>query len=152
MDKLLELGYDISRLWNAYAPTYFNGVKNTLLLAIAATAIGCVIGLICGILNTIPYTKNDSPLKRLVLKLIRILVRIYVEIFRGTPMVLRQYSFTTAFPISLMAKLPSPVTAVCGWPALSSFPSIPALTWPNPFVAASSPLILARPKALRPSA
>ena len=89
MDKLLELGYDISRLWNAYAPTYFNGVKNTLLLAIAATAIGCVIGLICGILNTIPYTKNDSPLKRLVLKLIRILVRIYVEIFRGTPMVLQ---------------------------------------------------------------
>ena len=89
MDKLLELGYDISRLWNAYAPTYFNGVKNTLLLAIAATAIGCEIGLICGILNTIPYTKNDSPLKRLVLKLIRILVRIYVEIFRGTPMVLQ---------------------------------------------------------------
>ena len=89
MDKLLELGYDISRLWNAYAPTYFNGVKTPLLLAIAATAIGCVIGLICGILNTIPYTKNDSPLKRLVLKLIRILVRIYVEIFRGTPMVLQ---------------------------------------------------------------
>jgi len=89
MDKLIELGYDISRLWSAYYPTYFNGVKNTLILAVVATLIGCIIGLICGILNTIPYSKNDTLLKRGVLKLIRGIVRVYVEIFRGTPMVLQ---------------------------------------------------------------
>ena len=89
MDKLIKLGHDIARLWSNYYPTYFNGVKNTLILAVVATLIGCIIGLICGILNTIPYSRNDTPLKRGVLKLIRAIVRVYVEIFRGTPMVLQ---------------------------------------------------------------
>ena len=89
MDKLIELGQDMAKLWSNYYSMYLNGVKNTLILALVATAIGCVIGLVCGILNTIPYSKSDSPLKRFVLKLIRVLVRIYVEVFRGTPMVLQ---------------------------------------------------------------
>ena len=89
MDKLIKLGQDMAELWSKYSAMYLNGVKNTLILALVATAIGCVIGLVCGILNTIPYSKSDSPLKRFVLKLIRVLVRIYVEVFRGTPMVLQ---------------------------------------------------------------
>jgi putative lysine transport system permease protein len=89
MDKLSKLFDDIARLWAAYYPAYFTGIRNTLLLAVAATLIGCVIGLICGILNTIPYTQNDNIVKRFFLKLIRVLVRIYVEVFRGTPMVLQ---------------------------------------------------------------
>ena len=89
MDKLVKLCQDIAQLWSKYWPMYMSGVKNTLILALVATAIGCVIGLICGILNTIPYTKNDSLPKRFLLKLIRVLVRIYVEVFRGTPMVLQ---------------------------------------------------------------
>ena len=36
-------------LWTNYWPMYLNGIKKTLILALAATAIGCVIGLICGI-------------------------------------------------------------------------------------------------------
>lgn len=89
MDKLIRLGQDMSKLWSNYSGMYLNGVKNTLILALVATAIGCVIGLICGILNTIPYSRSDSLIKRLALKLIRVLVRIYVEVFRGTPMVLQ---------------------------------------------------------------
>ena len=50
---------------------------------------GCLIGLLCGVLNTIPYTKNAHPAKRFFLKLLRALIRIYVEVFRGTPMVLQ---------------------------------------------------------------
>ena len=89
MDKLIELGQDMVLLWSTYRPMYLSGVWNTLLLALVATVIGCFIGLICGILNTIPYGKNDPAPKRFVLKLIRALVRIYVELFRGTPMVLQ---------------------------------------------------------------
>ena len=89
MDKLIKLCSDIARLWGAYAPSYLNGVKNTLILAIVATLLGCIIGLVCGVLNTIPYSKNDPAWKRFLLKAIRVLVRIYVEIFRGTPMVLQ---------------------------------------------------------------
>ena len=89
MSMLAELGQDMVRLWSKYHVLYLNGIKNTLILALVATAIGCIIGLICGILNTIPYSKQDHILKRFVLKLIRVLVRVYVEVFRGTPMVLQ---------------------------------------------------------------
>ena len=89
MERLITLGSDMARLWEAYGPRYLAGVQNTLILALAATAIGCLIGLVCGILNTIPYTKRDSLGKRFVLRLIRVIVRIYVEVFRGTPMILQ---------------------------------------------------------------
>ncbi len=84
-----KLLYDMSRLWGKYWPMYMRGVFNTLGLALVATAIGCAIGLVCGILNTIPYTKRDPAPKRFLLKLVRVVVRVYVEVFRGTPMVLQ---------------------------------------------------------------
>ena len=89
MEKLIELFEDVVKLWTKYHPMYLNGIKNTLILALAATLIGCIIGLVCGILNTIPYSKNDNIVKRVLLRLIRIIVRVYVEVFRGTPMVLQ---------------------------------------------------------------
>ena len=89
MDKLVKLGQDVVLRWSTYWPMYLGGIRNTLILALVATVIGCIIGLICGILNTIPYTKNDPLPKRFLLKLIRVVVRVYVEVFRGTPMVLQ---------------------------------------------------------------
>lgn len=89
MDKLAQLGADIGDLLNRFGGSYLNGIRNTLVLALIATFLGCVIGLVCGILNTIPYTGNDPLPKRFLLRLIRVLVRAYVEIFRGTPMVLQ---------------------------------------------------------------
>ena len=89
MDKLSKLILDIGKLWENYSAAYFTGIQNTLILAVAATLAGCLIGLVCGVLNTIPYTQNDSPVKRFFLKLLRAVIRIYVEVFRGTPMVLQ---------------------------------------------------------------
>ena len=89
MDKLTQLGSDMVTLWSKYQDMYLDGIANTLILAVVATAIGCIIGFVCGILQTIPYTKSDSIVKRFFLKLIRVLVRVYVEVFRGTPMILQ---------------------------------------------------------------
>lgn len=89
MDKLVKIGNDMVLLWNNYSGMYLDGIKSTLLLALIATVIGCIIGLTCGILNTIPCSPNDPLPKRFVLKLIRGIVRVYVEVFRGTPMVLQ---------------------------------------------------------------
>jgi putative lysine transport system permease protein len=80
---------DIGRLWDVYGQAYLKGIQNTLILATVATLVGCLIGLLCGVLNTIPYTKRDNIFKRFLLKAIRVIVRIYVEVFRGTPMVLQ---------------------------------------------------------------
>lgn len=89
MDKFVKLGQDMVLLWDKYHPMYLSGIWNTLRLAFVATVIGCFIGLLCGVLNTIPYTKNDPLPKRFLLKLVRIIIRVYVEVFRGTPMVLQ---------------------------------------------------------------
>lgn len=89
MDKFTQLFADVAKLWANYSGAYLGGIKSTIILAVIGTVIGCLIGFICGILNTIPYQKNDSPLKKFVLKLIRAIIRVYVEVFRGTPMVLQ---------------------------------------------------------------
>lgn len=89
MDKLTQLGNDIMTLLGKYGSSYLTGIGNTLLLAVVATAIGCLIGLICGILQTIPHAKTDNIFKRFFLALIRVIIRIYVEVFRGTPMILQ---------------------------------------------------------------
>ena len=89
MDRFSLLLGDIVKLLQRYGGAYLSGVRNTLLLALAATFIGCLIGFLCGILQTIPHAKNDHPVKKLFLFLIRVIIRIYVEVFRGTPMVLQ---------------------------------------------------------------
>lgn len=89
MNIFVKLGQDIVRLWNEYAGLYLSGVWNTISLAVLCTAVGCLIGLLCGVLNTIPYTKNDNIFKRILLRAIRVLNQIYVEVFRGTPMILQ---------------------------------------------------------------
>ena len=86
MERLVQLGADIAKLWEQYGDDYLNGIQNTLILALVATLLGCIIGFVCGILNTIPCAKTDPPVKRFFIKLIRVIVRIYVEVFRGTPM------------------------------------------------------------------
>ena len=68
MDIFMELGNDIVRLWDAYGPTYLNGIKNTLILAVVATFFGCLIGLVCGVLNTIPCANQDPIWKKVLLK------------------------------------------------------------------------------------
>ena len=89
---LAQLFNDIADLLGprfGYGSVYLTGVKNTLVLAVAATAIGCVIGFICGILRTIPVAPTDSPVKKFFVGLLKALIRIYVEVFRGTPMILQ---------------------------------------------------------------
>jgi len=89
MDKFIQLSADITKLLGKYGGSYVTGIINTLILALVATVIGCLIGFVCGVLNTIPYSANDPLPKRILLKAVRVIVRIYVEVFRGTPMVLQ---------------------------------------------------------------
>ena len=89
MDKFSQLITDMGLLLTHHWPAYLTGIRNTLILAIVATVIGCIIGLLCGILTTIPCSPKDPAVKRFFVKLLNILIRIYVEVFRGTPMVLQ---------------------------------------------------------------
>ncbi len=83
------MGSDIVKLWNEYHRLFLNGIEKTIVLALLGTAVGCLIGFLCGILQTIPCAKSDNPFKKFFLTLLRVIIRIYVEVFRGTPMILQ---------------------------------------------------------------
>lgn len=72
-----------------YGPSYATGLYRTMVIALISTAIGCVIGLAVGVVQTIPLTANDNPVKKFFVKLIKLILNIYVEVFRGTPMMIQ---------------------------------------------------------------
>lgn len=98
MDKIIDLGNDIARLWQGNADKYIDGAWSTIVLAVIGTLIGCIIGLGCGILQTIPVSKSDNIFKKVLLKILRAVLRIYVEVFRGTPMILQAVFVYFAIP------------------------------------------------------
>lgn len=70
-----------------YGMTYVRGAGTTLILAVCGTMIGCLIGFAVGVLQTIPDDPKDNSAKRCLIKVMRAILRGYVELFRGTPMI-----------------------------------------------------------------
>ena len=65
------------------------GAGITLLLALTGTVIGCIIGFLVGVVQTIPIEPQDLLIKKILLKIVRWLLSAYVEVFRGTPMIVQ---------------------------------------------------------------
>ena len=73
-----------------YGFSYLRGAGTTLLLALVGTFFGCLIGFAVGALQTIPIDKQRDPIwKRALLKILHVVLRCYVELFRGTPMIVQ---------------------------------------------------------------
>ena len=72
-----------------YGVSFLNGAGKTMAIALVGTLIGCIIGFAVGIVQTIQVDKKDNPVKRGVLGLIKLILNIYVEVFRGTPMMVQ---------------------------------------------------------------
>ena len=72
-----------------YGVSFLNGAGKTMAIALVGTLIGCIIGFAVGIVQTIPVDKKDNPVKMGVLGLIKLILNIYVEVFRGTPMMVQ---------------------------------------------------------------
>ncbi len=70
-----------------YKGYFIQGVGYTMLIALVGTVVGLVIGLITGIIRTIPKSKNLFV--RVILKIVNAIISVYVEIFRGTPMMVQ---------------------------------------------------------------
>ena len=58
-----------------------------MLIALIGTVIGLIIGLLTGIIRTIPLSKNK--VVYYLQKTVNVIIAIYVEIFRGTPMMVQ---------------------------------------------------------------
>lgn len=72
-----------------YSASLGRGVLNTMIIAVLATLAGCVIGLAVGIVQTIPTNRTQAPVRWGLLGAVKFLLSAYVEIFRGTPMMVQ---------------------------------------------------------------
>lgn len=72
-----------------YWPLFLRGAEVTLIISLTGTIIGFGIGLLIGVIRTIPVDNNTNLLKKLFLKIINFILLCYIEIFRGTPMIVQ---------------------------------------------------------------
>ena len=90
---------DVLNIFIKYYPQLLTGVGNTLLIALTSTVAGLALGLLTGVVRTAPMSKN--PVLGALHKLLNAIIAIYVEIFRGTPMMVQSmviywgYAFAT---------------------------------------------------------
>lgn len=97
----------IVRIVSENWPMFLRGAGMTLFIALIGTVIGAVIGLMAGVIRTIPMPERGP--KKLVLKIINIILSIYIEFFRGTPMIVQAmviyYGSALAFNIDMNVML-----------------------------------------------
>lgn len=73
----------ISENW----PMFLRGAGVTLLISIIGTIVGTLIGLLIGVIRTIPIPERGP--KKIFLKVVNAILSIYIEFFRGTPMIVQ---------------------------------------------------------------
>lgn len=66
---------------------FLRGAGMTLFISIIGTLIGTLIGLLVGVIRTIPVPERG--IKKVFLKIINIILSVYIEFFRGTPMIVQ---------------------------------------------------------------
>lgn len=84
-------------------PMFARGAGMTMLVSMIGTVLGFFLGLIVGVIKTIPVPLKKG--KRIIQRIINTLLAIYVEVFRGTPMIVQAmviyYGSALAFGIHM---------------------------------------------------
>jgi putative lysine transport system permease protein len=84
-------------------PMFMRGAGMTLLISMIGTIIGSIIGLLVGVVRTIPMPERGA--KRGFLKVVNAILFAYIELFRGTPMIVQAmviyYGSALAFGIDM---------------------------------------------------
>ncbi len=96
---MVEFFNDVIDIIVAYYPHLLRGVGYTMLIAMIGTLAGLLIGLATGVVRTCPMSKNGFV--RFFQMVLNGIIAVYVEIFRGTPMMVQAmviywgYAFAT---------------------------------------------------------
>ncbi len=93
----------IVKIVSENGPMFLRGAGVTLLIALIGTVLGSIIGLLIGVIRTIP--KPELKINRIILKIVNGILSVYIEIFRGTPMIVQAmviyYGSALAFGIDI---------------------------------------------------
>ncbi len=93
----------IIKIFSENWPMFIRGAGVTLYISIIGTVLGFIIGLLVGIIRTIPEPQKGA--KKVIFKVVNVILSIYVEIFRGTPMIVQAmviyYGSALAFGVDM---------------------------------------------------
>jgi putative lysine transport system permease protein len=76
-------------LMKKYANLFVQGTWITLYVAVIGTILGFMLGYLIGIIEDIRVNREDNIGKKILIRLLKVISVIYVEIFRGTPMIVQ---------------------------------------------------------------
>ena len=79
----------IHLLFDEYGSLFLQGAGGTMLIAVVGTVAGFVIGLLVAILRTIPIKPSAPAWQRILLRGFKTVLTVYIEVFRGTPMIVQ---------------------------------------------------------------
>ena len=72
-----------------YSSMFLQGTWITLYVSVIGTIVGFILGYIVGIVGDIKIHKEDNPIKKGIIKFFKFICFLYVELFRGTPMIVQ---------------------------------------------------------------
>jgi putative lysine transport system permease protein len=72
-----------------YSELFIRGTWLTLVISVSGTLIGFILGYVIGIIEDTHINKEDNIVKKGLLGLLKIVSKVYVEIFRDTPMIVQ---------------------------------------------------------------
>lgn len=100
----------IGLIFSKYWKSFLTGTGNTLLMALVGTLAGFMIGLLIAIVRTVPMPENAGKVRRGVFGAINFLLSAYVEIIRGTPMLVQ--ALIIHYSLFAPMKMPSMLSAI----------------------------------------
>lgn len=74
---------------NEYKYMFLEGLWITLYIAVIGTLVGFIVGYLVGMVQDIKINKQDNLIKRILMRTLKIICLVYVEVFRGTPMIVQ---------------------------------------------------------------
>ena len=91
----------VAFLLQKYGTLFLRGTGMTLLIALTGTVLGVAIGLLVAIVRTISEPRGRHPrsssaaerasfaVRRILLRAVQLLMNVYIQVFRGTPMIVQ---------------------------------------------------------------
>lgn len=86
----------VAFLLQKYGMLFLRGTGMTLLIALTGTALGFALGLLVAIIRTIALPEKKKAgsnagviVKRGLLRFVHMLMNVYIQVFRGTPMIVQ---------------------------------------------------------------
>lgn len=80
---------EVAGIWNTFGRQFLIGARNTLIIALVSTIVGSIIGLLIAVYRSIPVDRKGKPIRQILYRIFEFIIVAYVEIFRGTPMMVQ---------------------------------------------------------------